>query len=186
MLGVDGKKQLLNIARKSIEHFLSAGEKFEVHTTDPDLMRPAGVFVTIKRRGNLRGCIGTLVSEEPLCLMVRDMAVSAALQDPRFPPVKLSELSDIRIEISVLSDLERMNDPENIKMGEHGVMVKKGNRCGVFLPQVQAETGWEMSEFMERLCVDKAGLAPDAWRTQEAEIFIFTADVFTEKDRAGI
>ena len=140
-----------------------------------------GAFVTLHSHGNLRGCIGNMVGSKPIYLTVRDMAVEAAVGDPRFPAVEASELEDIEIEISALSPLERVDSADKIQLGIHGVIVKKGFRSGVFLPQVATETGWSKEEFLSQLCAQKAGLSPDAWKDKSTELYVFTAEVFSEK-----
>lgn len=177
------KKKLISLARQSIEHFLKTRCKLEAIQTDAELLKNKGAFVTLHKRGQLRGCIGNLIANQPLYLTIRDMAVEAAVDDPRFPPLSLSELKEVEIEISVLSPLERIDDPEKIQLGRHGVLVKKGGgRSGVFLPQVATETGWSKEEFLSYLCAHKAGLAPDAWKDKDTEIYIFSAEVFSEVD----
>jgi AmmeMemoRadiSam system protein A len=110
------------------------------------------------------------------------MAVEAAVDDPRFAPLKIAELKDTQIEISALSELKRIDDPLAIELGVHGVLVRKGFNSGVFLPQVATETGWTKEEFMSNLCAHKAGLEPDAWKEKDTEIYTFTAEVFSEKE----
>jgi AmmeMemoRadiSam system protein A len=110
------------------------------------------------------------------------MAVEAAVNDPRFASLGEGELKDIEIEVSVLTPLERINDPDKIKMGLHGVLVRRGFNSGVFLPQVATETGWSRDEFMSNLCSHKAGLPADAWKDKSTEVYIFTAEVFSEKE----
>ena len=109
------------------------------------------------------------------------MAVEAAVNDPRFMPLTKEELNSIEIEISVLSPLQKIADPGEIQIGKHGVLIRKGYRSGVFLPQVATETGWSREEFLSNLCAHKAGLAPSAWKDSSTEIYIFTAEVFSEK-----
>jgi len=182
MLNQEQRKKLLGIARKSIEEYLKTGKKLEVNDTDPALLREMGAFVTLHKQGELRGCIGHIQGTQPLYLTVRDMAVEAAVGDPRFPKVELKELENIEIEISALSPLERVASADQIQLGVHGVIVKQGFRSGVFLPQVATETGWSKEEFLSNLCAHKAGLAPDAWKDKNTEIYVFTAEVFSEKD----
>ena len=182
ILNKEQRKRLLEIARKSIETFLLTGKKLEVTESDPLLNKEMGAFVTLHEHGELRGCIGNIVGRGPLYLTVRDMAVEAATGDPRFSSVKADELKNIEIEISVLSPLEKIDNADKIKMGIHGVLVRKGFYSGVFLPQVATETGWNKEEFMSNLCSHKAGLAPDAWKDKSTEIFIFTAQVISEKE----
>jgi MEMO1 family protein len=180
MLNKVQRKRLLEIARKSIAIYLSTGKKMELAETDPALLKEMGAFATLHKHGQLRGCIGNIVAKQPLYLAVRDMAVEAAVDDPRFSQVDLPELKDIEIEISVLSPLERIGSVEKIQMGAHGVIVKKGFNSGVFLPQVATETGWSKEEFLSKLCAQKCGLAPDAWKDKSTELYIFTAEVFSE------
>jgi AmmeMemoRadiSam system protein A len=182
MLNKMQRKRLLEIARKSIETYLKTGRKLEVSETDPLLTKEMGAFVTLHEEGELRGCIGNLIGQQPLYLTVRDMAVEAATGDPRFPAVSLAELVDIEIEISALSPLEKIDSPDKIELGKHGVIVKRGFNSGVFLPQVASETGWTKEEFLSNLCSHKAGLPPDAWKAKSTEIFIFSAEVFSEKN----
>lgn len=181
MLNNSQRKRLLILARQSIEHYLKTGKKLEVSETDSTLTKKNGAFVTLHEHGQLRGCIGNLIGNQPLYLTIRDMAVEAAVGDPRFPPLTLSELKDIDIEISVLSELERINDPLSIELGVHGVLIKRGFHSGVFLPQVATETGWSREEFLSYLCSHKAGLSADAWKDKVTEIYVFTAEVFSEK-----
>jgi len=121
------------------------------------------------------------VGRGPFYLTVRDMAVEAATGDPRFPAVTPGEMKDIDIEISALSPLEKIKDPEKIVMGKHGVVVKSGFASGVYLPQVATETGWNREEFMNSLCGQKAGMAPDAWKKGKCDIYVFTAEVFGDQ-----
>jgi AmmeMemoRadiSam system protein B/AmmeMemoRadiSam system protein A len=182
MLNKNQRKRLLEIARSSIETYLKTGKKLQVTETDPVLLKEMGAFVTLHERGELRGCIGNLIGSQPLYLTIRDMAVEAAVGDPRFPPVELAELKSIEIEISALSPMQRIDDPEKIQLGVHGVLVRRGFNSGVFLPQVATETGWSREEFLSNLCAHKAGLSPDAWKDKSTEIYIFTAEVFSEKE----
>jgi len=182
MLNAEQRKRLLEIARSSIKTYLETGKKSEVCENDPVLIQERGAFVTLQERGELRGCIGSLIGSQALCLMVRDMAVEAAIADSRFPPVAKEELKDIEIEISVLSPLERISNPDKIILGVHGVLIKKGFRSGVFLPQVASETGWGKEEFLTNLCSHKAGLPANAWKDKNTEIYIFKAEVFSEKE----
>lgn len=182
MLNKEQREKLLGIARKSIETYLTTGKKLELTESDPLLLKEMGAFVTLNKQGDLRGCIGNLVGDKPLYLTIRDMAVEAAVGDPRFPAVELAELKDIKIEISVLSPLKRINSIDEIQLGTHGVLVRQGFHSGVFLPQVATETGWSKEEFLSNLCAHKAGLSPDAWKDKSLEIYIFTAEVFSEKE----
>jgi len=181
MLSKEQRKKLLVIARNSIQTYLQTGKKMEVSETDPLLLTEMGAFVTLHEHGQLRGCIGNLIGQQPFYLTVRDMAVEAAVGDPRFQPVRLEELKDIEIEISALSPLKRVESTDEIIMGVHGVLIRRGFNSGVFLPQVATETGWSKEEFLSELCSQKAGLPALAWKDKSTEIYIFTAEVFSEK-----
>jgi hypothetical protein len=143
------------------------------------LRRYAGAFVTLHKNGELRGCIGRFDATEPLYAVVQKMAVAAATEDYRFSPVTQKEINDIDIEISVLSPMRRVNSPDEIEMGKHGIYIRKGNRSGTFLPQVATETGWTKEEFLGHCAQDKALIGWDGWK--DAEIYIYEAYVFSEK-----
>jgi len=182
MLDKGQKNRLLAIARSSIESYLRSGKKAEISENDALLNKDMGVFVTLTENGELRGCIGSLSASQPLYLCVRDMAVEAAVGDPRFAPLSLQDLKNVSIEISVLSPLKKVNGAEEIELGRDGVLVRKGRQSGVFLPQVALETGWSKEEFLDNLCEHKAGLDKGAWRDKDTELYIFKAEVFSEKD----
>ncbi len=173
---------LLALARDAIAAHLSTGKPPESTPDDPALARRAGAFVTLKRDGELRGCIGHMRADLPLYDAVRQMAVAAATSDPRFPPLTAAELDQIEIEISVLSPLRRITDPERIEVGVHGLLIYQGGQQGVLLPQVPVEQGWNREQFLDNLCA-KAGLMAGCWR-QGAALYTFTAEVFAEP-RAG-
>lgn len=180
MLNNQQRKKLLEIARMSINTYLQTGKKMELSETDPVLIQKMGAFVTLNKQGQLRGCIGNLSANQPLYLAVRDMAVEAAVDDPRFPALTLLEFEDVEIEISALSPLKRVDSAERIELGRDGVLVRKGHQSGVFLPQVATETGWSKEEFLNNLCAQKAGLAKDAWKDKNTELYVFNAEVFSE------
>ncbi|MCF7873167.1 MAG: AmmeMemoRadiSam system protein B [Candidatus Omnitrophica bacterium] len=180
LLTKDQKNKLIQIVRKTLNQYIKEGTKYQPEVKDSELKKDMGVFVTLHKNSSLRGCIGSIIAKNPLYLGARDMAIAASTQDPRFPPVVESELDNIDIEISVLSPLEKIDNPDKIILGKHGVLVKKGFRSGVFLPQVADETGWNKNEFMNNLCVHKAGLEPACWKTGGCDIFIFSAEVFKE------
>lgn len=182
MLNNEQRKRLLDIARRSIETYLKTGKKLSVNEKDPMLISENGAFVTLRGKdGQLRGCIGNMVGHGPLCETIRDMAVEAAVNDYRFSSMKLSELPGISIEISVLSPMKKVASADEITVGTHGVMVKRGMNSGVYLPQVAEETGWTKEEFLSSLCGQKAGLPSDAWKDPKTELYTFTAEVFGEK-----
>ncbi len=178
MLTEAQKKRLLEIARGSIENFINTQERTKFSETDTELVKEKGAFVTIKKSGNLRGCIGHIVGDMPLYQTVADMAVEAAFGDPRFPPLLPEELKEIEIEISALSELKRIEHVNKIEVGKHGILIRKGFNSGLLLPQVATEYGWSREEFLEHTC-QKAGLDKDAWR-EGMDIYIFSAEVFGE------
>jgi AmmeMemoRadiSam system protein B/AmmeMemoRadiSam system protein A len=183
VLTLEQKQRLIDIARKTIDGYVKTGKKLDVKENDARLLEEEGAFVTIHKKSYLRGCIGNIIGRKPLYLTVRDMAISAAAQDPRFPPVKPEELDDIDIEISVLSKPRVITDVSEIELGVHGVIVTQGPwHSGVFLPQVATDTGWSKEEFLSQLCSQKAHLPADAWKSPKTKIEIFSANVFSEKD----
>lgn len=147
------------------------------------LDRPCGAFVSLHLRGDLRGCIGRMAAVRPLRETVRSMAHAAAFEDPRFPPLSAAELGDCVIEISVLSPMERCAEIDSVVIGVHGLYLIFHGRSGVFLPQVPVEQGWNREEYLEYLC-RKAGVPPGSWRDRDAELYTFTAVVFSEADPA--
>ena len=174
------RQSLLEIARASIEAGLDGSRPQVPEIVEPDLLEPRGAFVTLHKQGRLRGCIGTFVSDRPLCETVAEMAQSAAFKDPRFPPLAREELPEIEIEISVLSPLKEVEDPEEIEVGIHGIYLINGPFHGVLLPQVATEYGWDRTTFLDQTCL-KAGMAPGCWRDPNTRILVFTAEVFGEK-----
>ncbi|MDR2741299.1 MAG: AmmeMemoRadiSam system protein A [Treponema sp.] len=143
------------------------------------LTEPCGAFVTLHKKGQLRGCIGRMASPDPLEKTVRIMAAEAAFRDPRFPPIAGDELETCRIEISVLSPMEPCADPRQVRVGIHGIYLVHRGRSGVLLPQVPVEQGWDLDEYLDYICV-KAGLPPRSYDDPGAKLFTFTATVFGE------
>ena len=174
------KQRLLRLARETIETFVRHGRRLKVHEADPRLLKKEGAFVTVHEHGQLRGCIGQVIAHQPLYLTVQDAAIAAVSEDPRFPPVTPDELNDLQIEISVLSQPRRIKSPDEFILGKHGVIVRQGRHQGLFLPQVAETTGWDKERFLSELCVRKAGLPPDAWKSPQTILEVFTADVFSE------
>jgi len=174
------KKNLLHIARETLESYIRHGEIPEIDTTgfSQTLKTPLGAFVTLNKDGALRGCIGTFRPDKPLYLVVQDMAISASTKDYRFSRVKPDELDKIEIEISVLTPMKKINSIDEIKLGRDGIYIKKGWNAGTFLPQVATSTGWSLEEFLGHCARDKAGIGWDGWR--DAEIYTYQALVFDE------
>ncbi len=173
------KKELLTLARKSIEHYLKNGEFLTCETSNSKFLEKKGVFVTLKERGELRGCIGFVEPVYPLSQAVIQCAVYAAVQDPRFPPVKLSELDKIKVEISILSRAEPVKNISEIKVGQHGLLIQQNGRSGLLLPQVATELGWDRATFLKEVC-RKAGLPDQAWK-KSGSLFKFESLVFGEE-----
>ena len=167
---------LLTIAHETINSYVTNKTVPTLPATDPALQEQRGCFVTIKKNGVLRGCIGTFTSEKPLILTVQEMAISAATRDPRFYPMKQTDLADYHVEISVLSPLRKIDSVEEIVVGDHGLYIEKNIARGVLLPQVATEFGWDRETFLRQTCL-KAGLRPDEWQ-DGATIYIFSADIF--------
>jgi AmmeMemoRadiSam system protein A len=172
------QKELLNIARGTIVDYVANRNVPSIVTSSPGLNLHSGCFVTIKKQGELRGCIGNFVSDQPLYLLVQEMAVSAATRDPRFYPMKKDDLGDFIIDVSVLSPLAKAKSVEDILVGVHGIYIVKGSYRGVLLPLVATEYGWDRDQFLQHTCI-KAGLPQDAWQG-ECNIYIFSAQVFGE------
>jgi AmmeMemoRadiSam system protein B/AmmeMemoRadiSam system protein A len=180
-LNKEQQEILLKLARDTINLYLKNGERIPFKTDDPRMKVKQGAFVTLRKQDNLRGCIGHIIPMEPLCDTVIDMAIASSTEDPRFRRVTPDEMKDIDIEISVLSVPRRVKSAEEIEMGKHGVIVTRGMRKGVFLPQVATETGWDRVTFLQHLCADKAGLSKDAWKDPDTILEVFTAQLFEEE-----
>jgi AmmeMemoRadiSam system protein B/AmmeMemoRadiSam system protein A len=178
-LSDEEKKLLLEHARKSIEHKFNPQIQLQDSSELPEKLRTAcGAFVTLRKDGKLRGCIGHLGEDEALADVVKKMAVSAAFHDHRFSPMTEDELNEISLEISVLTPMKRMEDISQLKPGKHGVYIKKGFNSGTFLPQVAEDTGWTKEEFLGHCARDKAGIGWDGWKT--ADVYLYEAIVFEE------
>ncbi|MGC8762643.1 MAG: AmmeMemoRadiSam system protein A [Acidobacteriota bacterium] len=176
------RRELLALARRSVETFLGEGRRLRKGKDYPDLApEPRGAFVTLKTgEGDLRGCIGTILPAGPLDETVVRMAVAAAVEDPRFPAVRLSELPRLRFEISALTVPEPVPDLRRIEVGRHGLIVTRGSRKGLLLPQVAPEWGWDREEFLRHTCL-KAGLPEEAWRDPGTRVEWFEAEVWGEE-----
>jgi AmmeMemoRadiSam system protein A len=177
------QEMLFTIARKSIESKLFEDKIFSVdekNITDA-LRRPLGAFVTLKINGVLRGCIGRFVSTEPLYEVVRASALSSAFEDHRFPALTKDEYNKVDMEITVLGPMKKINNISEIKLGKHGIYIKKDFRAGTMLPQVPIEYGWTLEEFLGYTSRDKAGIGWDGWKT--AEIYIYEGLVLEENKK---
>jgi len=180
-LTFEDKKKLIHIAHTTINQVVKGEPVPEFKVTSPILLEKRGAFVTIHKNGNLRGCIGYIIGYKPLHLTVKEMAQAAALRDPRFPSVKPAELSQIHLEISVLSPIHQVENVDEIEVGKHGIIIECGGSSGLLLPQVATENNWDRITFLEHTC-NKARLSRDSWKKEDTIIKIFSANVFSEDD----
>ncbi|OHE18786.1 MAG: hypothetical protein A2X96_10305 [Syntrophobacterales bacterium GWC2_56_13] len=174
----EDKRALLALARETISRYLTTQMVPLPRGFSPAAMEQRGVFVTLKKHGNLRGCIGRMIPDRPLATLVGAMALQSAFEDPRFRHVALEEVPKLEIEISVLTPMKPVSGPGDIVVGRDGVLLQKGGRSAVFLPQVAPEQGWGRDEMLDQLSL-KAGLPPGAWR-EGARFSTFQALVFGE------
>ena len=174
------KQILLKTARDTVEAVIKGVAVPEIASGDLELNAHRGCFVTLKNKGRLRGCIGRFVSAGPLIELVVEMAKSSSTDDPRFvgDRITVEELDRLDVEISVLSELELTDDPLGLRVGVDGIFIKSGCASGCFLPQVATEAGWGAEEFLSFCCVHKAGLAADAWKDPQTQVYLFSAEVF--------
>ena len=177
------QRQLLAIARRAIETAVRHGPRAGVVDGSPSagIAEPAAAFVTIHAHGQLRGCIGLMRFDDPLWQNVRDAAVAAALEDPRFLPVAESELPGLELEVSVLDPPVALSDPAGFVAGRHGIVVERGMRRALLLPQVATEMGWDERQMLEAVC-RKANLPDDSWRDPSTRLFVFESICFSEAD----
>jgi AmmeMemoRadiSam system protein A len=183
-LSSNDRHDLLDIARRAISSAILENQILNFPPSSLDLAAPAGAFVTLYLERRLRGCVGQVESPDPLSETVARSAVSAALHDPRFPPVEAAQIQHLEIEISVLSLPEPIS-PESIIVGRHGLIVSQGARRGLLLPQVAVERGWSGERFLEETC-SKAGLPRGAWREPASRILAFEAEVFSEECKKAL
>jgi AmmeMemoRadiSam system protein B/AmmeMemoRadiSam system protein A len=180
------KSELIALARKSVEYVVQEKYAYEPPaSTSATLNQERGAFTTLKESGELRGCIGYTSAIKPLYITVRDTATLAATRDPRFSPVTASELPSLEYEISVLSPLRRVTDVQQIKIGEHGLLMKNGDSEGLLLPQVPVEQQWDRQTFLEQTC-RKARMPSTCWMDDDTDIFSFTAVVFGEHKQGAL
>jgi AmmeMemoRadiSam system protein A len=168
------RKELLALAKRTIDTYVRRGSAPEYTTRDARLLANGAVFVTISKNHELRGCIGHIQAMMPLYRSVISNAVSASSRDPRFPPMTRDELANLAIEVTVLSPLEALDDVKDIRIGTHGLYITQGDHSGVLLPQVAEEYHWDVPTFLEQVSI-KAGLPGNAWK--DAQLYTFTADI---------
>ncbi|MEO0076535.1 MAG: AmmeMemoRadiSam system protein B [candidate division WOR-3 bacterium] len=173
------QRELIRIARTTIENYIRGQKVPEFTPLTEKLKEKYGVFVTLHKKGELRGCIGYVQGIKPLYQAVSEMAIASATEDPRFPKVTANELKDIDIEITVLTPLKRITDINEIQIGKHGLVIRRGGYQGLLLPQVATEQGWDRKTFLEHTCW-KAGLPSDAWQDKNTEIYIFSGTIIHE------
>jgi len=177
----DEKRELLRIARTSIESALNIRSADNPPASSGHLLELHGVFVTLRIKGELRGCIGYVEPRLPLYRSVGEIARKAAFEDPRFPPLRSDETSEVEIEISVLSPLEKVRDFGTIVVGKHGVVIEAGMLRGLLLPHVAREYDWGREELLNHAAL-KAGLPPEGWKRRDAQVYTFTANTFSESE----
>lgn len=171
----------LKLARETLDKVFDNKVKIDQDYKQQDIFKEKrGVFVTLHKNKQLRGCIGLIESEISLGEGIQEMALSAAFNDSRFSALEADELPFIDVEISVLTVPQRIKSINEIEIGKHGVIIKKGFNSGVFLPQVATETNWSKQQFLSQLCSQKAGLAPKCYEDPDTEIYTFEAEVFGE------
>jgi len=184
-LSEEARRQLLALARGTLEaHFREEPPPRLASDRAETFGEARALFVTLRRDGRLRGCIGTLTPEGDLARTVPRFALRAAFEDPRFPALTNEELPDCTIEISVLTPPRPVEKPEEIAVGRDGLIIELGGRRGLLLPQVAAEWGFDRLMFLAEVS-RKAGLPPDAWRLPGARLWSFQAEVFSEEERSG-
>ena len=171
MLSNEEKKILIDIAHRTLNAYISDAKilSLDHRSYSETLTRKYGAFVTLYKKTKLRGCIGRLTSGDYLYKLIRDMTISAASRDNRFNTVTLDELNEIKIEISVLSELEKVTDISEIELGKHGIYIKKGMNSGTFLPDVASNTGWDLEQFLGHCARDKAHIGWNGWKN--ADVF---------------
>ena len=173
------RKFLIQLARDVIKNIADGKKMNNPPFFSEKLKQKYGVFVSLHKNKELRGCIGYIEGIQSLQTAVFEMAESAAFNDPRFEPVSIEEVPELEIEISVLSPLKEIKDIKEIKTGIHGIVIEKGFCKGLLLPQVATEYNWDAETFLNHTCM-KAGLPQDAWKGKETKIFIFSAEIFSE------
>ena len=181
-LSAQFRLKLLRVARQSLENFLENGNLIQFPTEIPELLEMRAVFVTLRNRdhGDLRGCLGQSKPRYPLIEAVAKTVISSAVDDTRFPSLTLDELPDLFIEINVLSPLAP-SKPEDVKIGKHGLMINKGSKGAIFLPEVAVSNGWDLHTFLEELC-RKANLSEGSWHDCEAELYVFESEAWDENE----
>ena len=174
--------KLLRVARQSLENFLESEKRIQFPTEIPEFLQKRAVFVTLRNRenGDLRGCIGQSKPRYPLIEAVAKTAISSAVDDTRFPCLTLDEMPELFIEINVLSPLAP-SKPEDVEIGKHGLIINKGSKGALFLPEVAVSNGWDLHTFLDELC-HKADLPEGIWHNREVELYVFESEAWGENE----
>lgn len=178
MINREDQRELLAVARESIDAAVRGNDFIPDIPAGGPLSEKRGAFVTITTGGMLRGCIGRIISSDPLIRVVAEMARAAALDDPRFPSLEIGDLGKISLEISAMSPIRTISGPEDITVGRDGLIISRAGRSGLLLPQVASDHGWDAIRFLEETC-HKAGLESGDWK-EGARIEAFGAEVWSE------
>lgn len=191
MLSLDEGKKIVKLARQVIESHLKEEELPQIPEGISDTMQEKrGVFVTLNKGDRLRGCIGRPMPNQSLGEGLKDSAIDAAISDPRFMPLDLGELDEVTVEVSILTNPEKIEVedpkeyPKKVEIGKDGLIVSYRGRNGLLLPQVPADRGWDAEEFLSQTCT-KAGNTPDCWLNEDVEIKKFSAQIFKEEEPGG-
>ncbi len=181
-ISTEDRATLLAIARQTIEHTVAGGPPASLDAAEGVLAEKRGCFVTLTNASRLRGCIGTFQPRLPLGESIIEMAAMAS-QDSRFlaDPVTGAELPHLHVEVSVLSPLEKIDDPLSLEIGVHGIYILRGHAGGCFLPEVATDQGWNAEQFLSHCCAGKAGMNADAWRYADTQVYVFTSEKFGEQ-----
>ncbi len=176
------RETLLTLAREAVESAVTGVAPPGAGELAGPLAEERGCFVTLTNQGKLRGCIGTFSPRGPLGEMIVEMGRAAA-NDPRFTsdPIRPSEVSELTVEVSVLSPLEETDEPEKLEIGIHGIYIVQGMRSGCFLPEVATDQGWNAEQFLDFCCAHKAGLPPKAWQDPDTKVYLFTSEKFRDE-----
>ncbi len=177
----EARASIMRLFSKEVVEWEEASVEGGVTVSDcsKSIKAHCGAFVTLTKGDKLRGCMGMMMNNKPLLNTVKDMAVAAAVEDPRFPRVSLKEMEEVEIEVSVLSPLKKVDDISEIILGKHGIYLVKGRSNGVYLPQVATEAGWDVEQFLGHCAREKARIGWDGWKN--ADIYVFTSTVFSEE-----
>ena len=180
-ISAEDRSKLVSLARSAVAAQVTGQGRPDASEAEGILAEMRGCFVTLTNGGRLRGCIGTFQPDRPLGQMIIEMGMSAAGHDPRFlgNPITPGELDELRIEVSVLSPLEKTDDPLSLEIGKHGIYIVGGGRSGCFLPEVATDQGWSAGEFLDHCCTGKAGMSGGAWQESDTTVYLFTSEKFS-------